>query len=81
MMMMMMMMMIVNHLYGASLVAHMESAFNVREAGWIPESEEDPLEKEWQPTPVFLLREFREQRSGYYMSDSILNTLCTLTCL
>ena len=29
--------------------------------------QEDPLEKEWQPTPVFLSGEFHEQRSlaGY----------------
>ena len=34
----------------------------VRSLGW-----EDPLEKEWQPTPVFLLGEFRGLRSlvGY----------------
>ena len=70
---MLMIVIIVSHLYGASLVARMESAFNMREAGWIPGSG-----RSRQPTPVFLLREFHEQR---YMSDSIFNTLCILTCL
>ena len=52
----------------ASLVAQMVKnlpamwEIQVQSLGW-----EDPLEKKWQPTPVFLPGEFHEQRSlvGY----------------
>ena len=42
-------------------------AADVRDVGLIPGSTEDPLEKEWQPTSVFLPGQFHSQRSlvGY----------------
>ena len=55
-------------LFGASLEAQMVKNLpgmwetQVQSLGW-----EDPLEKEWQPDPVFLPGEFQEQKSlvGY----------------
>ena len=36
---------------------------NARRHGFDPLSQKDPLEEEWQPTPVFLPGEFHGQRS------------------
>jgi len=57
-----------NALFGASLEAQMAKNLpamwetQVQSLGW-----EDPLEKEWQPDPVFLLGELQGQKSlvGY----------------
>ena len=58
----------IKRLFGVSLVAQIVKHLSamqetqVQSLGW-----EDPLEKEWQPTPVFLPGEFHGQRSlaGY----------------
>ena len=51
----------------ASLVAQMESAYNVEDLGLISQVGKIPWRREWQPTPVFLPGESHGQRSlaGY----------------
>ena len=52
-------------LYGsASLVAQMVKHLPVMRETWVQSlGQEDPLEKEWQATPVLLLGKFHEWRS------------------
>ena len=59
---------IIHHSQKTSLVAQMLKNLPAMQETWIPPlGLEDPLEREWQPTPVFLPGEFHEQRSlaGY----------------
>ena len=49
---------------GASLVAQMVKNPPAMQETWVHSlGQEDPLEKGWQPTPVFLPGEFHGQRS------------------
>ena len=51
-------------LWRASLVAQMVKNLPAVQETWVWSlGQEDPLEKEWQPTPAFLPREFQEQWS------------------
>ena len=47
-----------------SLVAQMVRNFPAMQETWVrSQGQEDPLEKGWQPTPLFLPGEFHGQRS------------------
>ena len=53
---------------GASLVAQLVKNLPATQETWVRSlSQKDPLEKKWQPTPVFLPGEFHGQRrlAGY----------------
>ena len=52
---------------GASMVAQKRICLQCKRPGFCPSAEKIPWRREWLPTPVFLPREFHEQRgvAGY----------------